>query len=66
MDSLAALSVVASIISMLQLSKDAVNICSELVETGSVSQYRVVEETTENLGLYTHNATYYCCRLPST
>ncbi|MCJ1326580.1 hypothetical protein MMC10_003245 [Thelotrema lepadinum] len=49
MDPLTALSVAASIISVIQLSKEVAEICSDLVETGSVSQYRVGEETTKNL-----------------
>ena len=50
MDPISALSLAASVIAVIQISREAVQICTELVETGSVSQYRAVEDTAVDIG----------------
>ena len=52
MHPVSALSLAASVISVIQFSKEVVGICTELVENGSVAQYRASEDSAANLGSY--------------
>ena len=52
MDPISALSLAASVISVIQFSKEVVGICTELVKNGSVAQYRASEDSAVNLGSY--------------
>ena len=58
MDPISALSLAASIIAVLQFSKEVAGTCIELVETGSLSQHRVKGEAAENLGEYSEITLY--------
>ena len=51
MDPVSALSLAANIFSVIQISKDAIGIYSDLIETGSVSQYQATEAAARSLGL---------------
>ena len=48
---MSALSLAASVFSVIQISKDAIGIYSDLLETGSVSQYQATEAAARSLGL---------------
>ena len=50
MDPVSALSLAASVLSVIQFSIEVVGICNEVVETGSVAQYRASEDSAANLG----------------
>ena len=52
MDPVSALSLAASVVSVIQVSREVVGICSDLVKTGSVSKYEATEGAAENLGSY--------------
>ena len=52
MDPVSALSLAASVITVISFSREVFNICNDLIETGSVSQHRATEESTQNLGSY--------------
>ena len=51
MDPVSALSLAASVIAVVQISKEAIDIYSDLLETGSVSQYEATEAAARSLGL---------------
>ena len=53
MDPITALSLIASVFAVVQFGTDVVGVCSELVDTGSVSKYGAGEDAAQKLG--SHN-----------
>lgn len=50
MDPITVFSLVSSIITVVDFSKEAIEICEQLVKDGSVSKHTVLEETADSLG----------------
>ena len=49
MDPISGLSLAASVIALIQISREAAQICADLIETGSVSQYRIAEDAATDI-----------------
>ena len=49
MDPISGLSLAASVIALIQISREAAQICTDLIETGCVSQYRVADDAATDI-----------------